>query len=130
MIKASADLFSRVMQRWLPDAFIIAVILTMVVFVSGIIFQGQSISSMADYWGNGIWTLLRFSMQMVLILVLGTVLAMSKPIKALLTTTAKMAKTPSQGVVLVTLVSIGDVAKLGIWVSGWCANRAGSSMPR
>ena len=106
MIKASADLFSRVMQRWLPDAFIIAVILTMVVFVSGIIFQGQSISSMADYWGNGIWTLLRFSMQMVLILVLGTVLAMSKPIKALLTTTAKMAKTPSQGVVLVTLVSM------------------------
>ena len=112
MIKASADFFSRVMQRWLPDAFIIAIILTMVVFLSGIIFQGQSISSMADYWGNGIWKLLSFSMQMVLILVLGTVLAMSKPVKAFLTSIAKLAQTPSQGVVLVTLVSM-----LAMWLN-------------
>lgn len=112
MIKAGADFFSRVMQRWLPDAFVIAIVLTAVVFFSGIIFQGQSISTMADYWGNGIWTLLRFSMQMVLILVLGTVLAMSKPVKRILSAIAKLATTPSQGVVLVTLVSM-----LAMWIN-------------
>ena len=112
MIKASADFFSRIVQRWLPDAFVIAIILTLVVFLSGIVFQDQSISSMADYWGNGIWNLLSFSMQMVLILVLGTVLATSKPVKTILTSIAKLAKTPYQGIVLVTLVSMS-----ALWIN-------------
>ncbi|MDC1144121.1 TIGR00366 family protein [Porticoccaceae bacterium] len=112
MIKTSAAFFSRVVQRWLPDAFVIAIILSAMVFVSGVIFQGQTVSAMADHWGNGVWKLLGFSMQMVLILVLGTVLAMSKPIKALLKGTAQLASSPAQGVVLVTIVSI-----LALWIN-------------
>jgi len=112
MIKASADLFSRIVQRWLPDAFIIAVILSVVIFLSGVIFEGQSVQDMAEHWGNGLWKLLGFSMQMVLILVLGSVLATSKPVTSFLVSIAKIAKTPAQGIVLVTLVSM-----LAIWVN-------------
>lgn len=106
MIKASADFFSRIMQRWLPDAFLFAVILSLVVFICGIGFQSQSPIAMANHWGNGFWKLLSFSMQMVLILVLGHILAMSNPIHRLLSVIASRAKTPAQGIVLVTLVSI------------------------
>ncbi|MFT5572503.1 MAG: short-chain fatty acids transporter [Cryomorphaceae bacterium] len=112
MIKRSADFFSGVVQRWLPDAFVIAVILTCVVFLSGMVFENQSVSAMAEHWGNGFWKLLGFSMQMVLILVLGSVLAMSGPVKSALISIAKLASSPSQGVVLVTFVSM-----LGLWVN-------------
>lgn len=112
MIKAGAEFFSRLVQRWLPDAFVIAIILSAMVFLSGLIFQGQTVTAMADHWGNGVWKLLGFSMQMVLILVLGTVLAMSKPIKAILTGVATLAKSPAQGIVLVTLASM-----LALWIN-------------
>ena len=112
MIKASAEFFSRIMQRWLPDTFVIAIILTAVVFLAGMFSQGQGIGAMADHWGNGVWKLLGFSMQMVLILVLGTVLAMSRPIKAALRAIAQIASTPAQGVILVTLTSM-----LALWVN-------------
>ena len=112
MIKAGAEFFSRLVQRWLPDAFVIAILLSVMVFFSGLIFQGQTVTAMADHWGNGVWKLLGFSMQMVLILVLGTVLAMSKPIKAILTGVATLAKSPAQGIVLVTLASM-----LALWIN-------------
>ncbi|TQV72145.1 short-chain fatty acid transporter [Aliikangiella marina] len=112
MIKASADFFSRVMQRWLPDAFLFAVILSAIVFLCGMFFQNQSLIQMADHWGNGFWKLLTFSMQMVLILVLGHILAMSKPVSVFLQKIASLATTPAQGVVLVTIVAI-----LAAWIN-------------
>jgi len=74
--------------------------------------EGQSVQDMAEHWGNGLWKLLGFSMQMVLILVLGSVLATSKPVTSFLVSIAKIAKTPAQGIVLVTLVSM-----LAIWIN-------------
>jgi len=106
MIKNTADWFGRIMQRWLPDAFVIAILLTLLVFIAGILIQQQSVSEMATHWGGGFWKLLSFSMQMLLILVLGSVVATSRPIKVALNRVAKLAKTPSQAVVLVTLVSL------------------------
>jgi len=76
------------------------------------LIEEQSVSQMANYWGNGFWKLLSFSMQMVLILVMGSVLAMSKPIKSFLKTIARLAKTPTQSVMLVTVVSL-----LAAWVN-------------
>lgn len=112
MIKRSADFFSGVMQRWLPDAFIIAIILTVIVFACGLAVEQQSVTQMANHWGNGFWKLLSFSMQMVLILVLGSILAMSVPVKRGLIAIAKLAKSPIQSIILVTLVSM-----LASWIN-------------
>jgi short-chain fatty acids transporter len=106
MINASANFFSRIMQRWLPDAFVFAIILSVFIFICGLVFQQQSIFQMADHWGTGFWKLLSFSMQMVLILVLGHTLAMSKPVQKALTKIATFAHTPIQAIILVTLVSL------------------------
>ncbi|MEH6710967.1 MAG: TIGR00366 family protein [Paraglaciecola polaris] len=112
MIKNSADFFSRVMQRWLPDPFIIAIILTAIVFMCGLFIERQSVTDMANHWGNGFWALLSFSMQMVLILVLGSILAMSVAVKKGLIWVAKLAATPTQAILLVTLVSM-----LASWIN-------------
>lgn len=92
-------------QKYLPDAFIFALILTIIVGVAAIFVTNQSIFDIVNHWGNGVWSLLAFSMQMALVLVLGSALASSLPVKKGLSKIASFAKTPSQAVLLVTFVS-------------------------
>ncbi len=40
-------------QKYLPDAYILAILLTVMIFFSGIIFAGQSPIEMSNHWGEG-----------------------------------------------------------------------------
>lgn len=93
------------MSKWLPDAFIFAVILTIIVFIAAMPAAGANPLQMAMAWGDGVWGLLAFSMQMALVVVTGTAFATAPIIKKALDAIAKLAKTPAQGVALVVLVS-------------------------
>ncbi|GIM45803.1 short-chain fatty acid transporter [Collibacillus ludicampi] len=94
-----------IVQRFLPDPFVFALLLTLILFVAGIIFTPHSTLEMVQFWGNGFWNLLAFAMQMSLILVTGHALASSPLVKRWLQRLAGVAKTPTQGVILVTLGS-------------------------
>lgn len=96
----------RVVERWLPDPFVLVILLTLLVFVAGIVVEGQGPLAMIEHWGNGFWNLLQFSMQMVLILVTGWVLATTVFFRRILEAIARQARTPGQAIVLVTLVSL------------------------
>lgn len=93
------------MQRWLPDAYLFAVILTFVVLLAGMILEQQSAMAMVQYWGDSLWNLLGFSMQMLLILVTGHVLAQAPPIHRVLVRIACLPQTPTQAILLVTFCS-------------------------
>ncbi|MBY6058484.1 short-chain fatty acid transporter [Leisingera daeponensis] len=93
-------------ERYLPDAFVLVLMLTLAVFGAGMLIEGHGPVAMAQFWGEGFWNLLSFSMQMVLILVTGFVVASTPVFKRLLRVLAKLARTPRQGIVLVTLVSL------------------------
>ena len=109
----------RVVNRWLPDAFLFAVILTIVVFIGALIATGLPIFSAAKdadgkpvldlitAWGGNstFWSLLAFAMQMALVLVLGSACASAKPFKALLRTLAGMCHNNMQAIVMTTFVS-------------------------
>ncbi len=95
----------KLMERYLPDAFIFAVILTIITFVAAIPATGQSPLDMVKHWGGGVWGLLPFTMQMMLVLVLGNALAISGPVKRLLKKIASLAHSPGQAILLVTFVS-------------------------
>ncbi len=56
--------------------------------------------------GDGFWGLLTFSMQMLLVLVTGFMLASSPPVKRILQKIAGTAKSPGGAIILVTLVSL------------------------
>ncbi|MDZ5471720.1 short-chain fatty acid transporter [Bacillus sp. 31A1R] len=105
-MKLLVSFFNRIMQRYLPDPFLFVVILTFVVFVLGLIFTGSNPYQMVQFWGNGFWSLLTFSMQMVLVLVTGHVLASSAPFKKGLGALASIAKSPGQAIIIVTVVSM------------------------
>lgn len=106
MIRKLTKFFVRLVQRYLPDPFLFAVVLTFVVFLMGIIINKQSPLDMVKYWGEGFWNLLTFSMQMVLILVTGFVLANSPFIKNILKNIAKAMKNPAQAVMVTTFVAL------------------------
>jgi len=95
----------KMVQRYLPDAFLFAVILTFIVFLGGIFINGKSPMEMIGFWGGGFWNLLTFTMQMVLILITGHTLASTDICKKGLRSLAGLAKSPGQAIILVTLVS-------------------------
>ena len=92
ILKSLTNFFDRMVQRFLPDAFLFAVILTLVVFLMGILFTGSTPIQMVEYWGNGFWDLLAFAMQMSLIVVTGYVLANTPIVKKGLVVISALAK--------------------------------------
>ncbi len=105
MFKKLTNVFVTLVQKYLPDAFLFAIFLTIITLVLGTVSTGQSLFTMINHWGNGVWSLLAFSMQMALVLVTGHTLASSKPFKGTLRSLAKVAKTPTQAIFAVSLVS-------------------------
>ncbi|MDQ0175932.1 short-chain fatty acid transporter [Bacillus chungangensis] len=105
MLKSLTLFFDRIVQRYLPDPYLFAIILTFIVFVAGIITTGSTPIEMVQFWGTGFWDLLSFTMQMTLVLVTGYVLASSPVFKSILISLAKIARTPGQAIILVTFIS-------------------------
>ncbi len=105
MFKKVSNFFVALVQKYLPDPFLFAVLLTFIVFIMGITITGQTPMAMVVHWGNGFWNLLAFSMQMVLILVTGYTLANAPVIKRGLTSLASTAASPAKAIMLVSFVA-------------------------
>ena len=105
-MRAITNFFDRIVQRYLPDAFIFAIILTVVVYLMGVFMTDSSPVQMVEHWGTGFWDLLAFAMQMALIAVTGYILANTPLVKKGLEKISSLAKTPVQAIILVTFVGI------------------------
>ena len=98
----------RVVNRWLPDAFLFAIILTLVVFVGAMCATGMGPIEIIAKWGDqkgGFWNLLAFSMQMALVLVFGSAMASAKPCKKALRAVAGLCHNDKQAILVTTFVS-------------------------
>ena len=95
----------KLVQRFLPDAFVFCIILTIVVFIAAMPVAGMNPIEVANAWGSGVWGLLAFSMQMALVLVLGSALANAPAIKKLIVKLAGVPKKPVSAVAFVTVIS-------------------------
>ena len=76
--------FTELSERWLPDAFIFALIATIVVVIAGITAGGATLPAVVTSWGQGFWSLIPFTMQMALIVITGTVVATAAPVRRLI----------------------------------------------
>ena len=106
MLHAAARPFVKLVDRYLPDPYIFVLLLTLVVFIAAMLVEHQSPEAVITQWGEGFWGLLTFSMQMLLVLVSGFMLASTPLIKGGLDKLAALARTPGKAIVLVTLVSL------------------------
>lgn len=95
----------RVVQRWLPEPFIFAIILTFVAAILAMPICHQSPIEVVEHWGGGVWNLLAFAMQMALVLVCGSALAAAPVIKKGISALASLPKKPAGAIALVTGIS-------------------------
>lgn len=95
----------RLVQRWLPEPFIFAILLTFVAAVVTMPVCHQTPIEIVEHWGGGVWNLLSFAMQMALVLVCGSALAAAPAIKRGIDALARIPKTPAAAIALVTVVS-------------------------
>jgi short-chain fatty acids transporter len=94
-------------ERYLPDAFVFALLATVVVFVLGLTVAGAGPGQLVTAWGQGFWELTPFTMQMALIIITGYVLATSPPVFRLITWLAGLPRSPRQATTLVALFAMG-----------------------
>lgn len=95
----------KVVQKYLPEPFIFAVILTIVAVVLAMPLCHQTPLEVIEHWGAGVWSLLAFAMQMALVLVCGATLASAPSIKKGINALASIPHTPAAAIALVTAVS-------------------------
>lgn len=117
MISSVGLWVSRWIGRFLPDPFVIAILLTLLTFALALIFgtfpadPGVGAAGrfllLLDSWrsGDGLWKFLAFSMQMCLILVTGHALAASPPVKRLLLAVASIPRGTASGASLVCVIA-------------------------
>lgn len=105
MFKKITNASVKLVERLLPDAFIFCIILTIATFIFSMLATGQGPMPLVQHWGNGVWALLKFSMQMALVLVLGNSFATSKPVKKTLDKLSNIPKSPSQAIMVVSFIS-------------------------
>lgn len=100
-------------QKYLPSPFAIAILLTLLTLVLALLFTDgpadqNHFLALLGYWENGIWNnaLLVFAYQMMLILVLGHILVLSKPMNRLIQHLTGWVHNTATAVVLVSLATL------------------------
>ncbi|MFC6826086.1 short-chain fatty acid transporter [Halopelagius fulvigenes] len=97
---------SRIVQRFLPDAFIFALLLTFATMLLAVVFTNKGPGEVVAHWGRGFWYVLTFSMQASLALMTGWAFADSPPIKRVLRRVADVPETQTQAIFATAVVGM------------------------
>ena len=100
-------------KRFMPSPFAIAILLTVLTMLLALFFteapkNESHILAIFSFWEHGIWnnSLLVFAYQMMLILVLGHILVLSKPMNTLIEKLTNLVSNTSNAVLLVSATTL------------------------
>lgn len=71
----------RIFIRWMPDAFAVAILLTLLTVVLAVLVADFPLASAVESWGDGFWNLLTFTNQISLTLLFGYAFANTPPVR-------------------------------------------------
>ncbi|MEE3329703.1 MAG: TIGR00366 family protein, partial [Myxococcota bacterium] len=99
---------SRLTERWVPDAWVICMMLTAFALLLAIGGAGVGVEEAALAWGGGVWNLLELAMQFTIAMVAAHACVSSRPVFALLDRLASIPNPdrPVQAVVLAGVFSL------------------------
>nr|WP_241658486.1 TIGR00366 family protein [Halorubrum sp. BOL3-1] len=97
---------SEVVERWMPSPFVFAILLTYLVYVAGLVVTDSGPVELLEFWYGGFWAFLGFSMQMVLILMTGFVIAYHPRVNAILQRLAEIPNSGAQAAAFVGFISM------------------------
>ena len=92
-------------QKYLPDPFVLAFFLIATIFVSGVIWTPSTPLDMVKFFGGGLWGMLAFSMQLSFVIISASAVAQTPPIKKIVKYFARIPKTPTQAVFYVSFIT-------------------------
>src|SRR3954470_9094662 len=95
-------------ERWIPDAFIFALLATFFVLAAAVAATPSTLPDVIDAWGKGFWELIPFTLQMALIIITGHVLATSQPVGRVIRGLAAWPTTPRNAVALVAFFAMAS----------------------
>ena len=101
----AAARFTAWAEKWLPDAFIFALLATVLV-VAAAWFKLGDAREVVSIWGSGFWELLPFTLQMALVIITGSVVASAPPVERLIVKLASFPTTPRGAVAFVAFFAM------------------------
>jgi short-chain fatty acids transporter len=105
MLYQLANRFKLGVEKYLPDAFVFALILTILAYLLALFLTPSGPFELVEFWYAGFWDFLAFAMQMVVILVAGYCLAIAPSIQRGIRRLASIPKNPANAVMSTVLVS-------------------------
>src|SRR4051812_22908280 len=96
---------ARFSERWFPDPLVFALLAVIVVFIFGVML-GESPAKLAIAGGKSFWTLVPFTMQMVMIIIGGYVVASTPVVYGAIRKLAGLPKSGRGAIALVALFSM------------------------
>ena len=119
MIRRLTRIAVRYAERFIPDPYLYALILTFVTAVAAFMLTPTAPTRIVEAWYNGIWDILAFAAQMALILATGVALAEAPSVKRLLQRIAAIPSRQAGAVIIVYLA--GSLASWLNWGFGLVA---------
>src|SRR5258707_13413148 len=92
-------------ERWFPDPFVIALLGVVVTFILGV-FSGVDPGRLISEGGKNFWTLVPFTMQMMMVIVGGHVVASTPVVNGVIQRLARVPRSPRGAVAWVALFSM------------------------
>ncbi len=109
MISTLGKIFTDLFIKYMPSAYVFALILTLFTGLMALIWTDASFMSVLSGWYDGFWSLLAFGMQIILVIVTAYSIAQSGPVEKGINWIARFIKTPGQ-VYLLILISSGLIS--------------------
>ena len=100
----AGDRLCRFTQRWIPDSWVVCMILTVVAIVLAMTAAGASLNEAVLAWGGGLWALLELAMQFSIAMIAAHACVSSRPVFTLLD---KLAGLPDKNRPLQAIALIG-----------------------
>jgi short-chain fatty acids transporter len=111
LIRIIGDLgerLSRITQRWIPDSWVVCMMLTVMAILLAIFGAGAGLNETVLAWGGGLWALLELAMQFTIAMIAAHACVSSRPVFRFLDWLASRPDTdrPVQAAVLLATFSI------------------------
>ena len=112
MLRQLTRLCVRYAERYIPNPYLYAVVLTFITVAAALIWTPSGLLKVVASWYDGIWNILAFAMQMALILVTGVTLADAPLVRGLLRRLASLPTRQAGAAITVFLA-----AAVGSWLN-------------
>ncbi len=94
-------------ERWIPDAFVFALVATLIA-VGAALATGVGPRAVVKIWGDGFWELLTFTLQMALIIITGYVVATTRAVYRVIAALARVPEGPKTAVAMVAFFAMAS----------------------